>query len=299
MKNNVLFRGIMPALFTPLNEDSTVNAPVVAPLIKWQLERGVDGFYVLGATGEGAVLAEKERMIMAEAAADVLRGTGKKLILHVGAADTREAERLARHAGRIGADAVSSVYPNFFRVYSMEEAKDYYRALIDAAGVPMLCYCQPMLKGGAMEFAEEIMKVEGVIGLKYTFPNYYDLFMIKQLNGGNINVINGPDESLICGLSMGADGGIGTTYNMMPDRYVRLYQAFLDGDWETARRMQASVNRVIAVMLAHGFSAFKLGMEALGFDVGPAAFPAKRFTPEEKKALIEAFREAGLFEGGE
>ncbi len=296
MTNNVLFRGIMPALFTPLNEDSTVKASVVAPLMKGQMERGVDGFYVLGATGEGAVLAEKERVIMAEAAADALKGTGKKLILHVGAADTREAERLARHAGQIGADAISSVYPNFFRVYSLEEAKDYYRALIDASGLPMLCYCQPMIKGGAVEFAQEIMQVEGVIGLKYTFPNYYDLFRIKQLNGGNINVINGPDESLICGLSMGADGGIGTTYNMLPDRFVKLYQAFLAGDWETARRMQASVNRLITVMLAHGYSAFRLGMEALGFDVGPAAFPAKRYTAEEKKALIESFRQAGLFD---
>ena len=296
MDNKVLFKGIMPALFTPLNDDATVKTSVVAPMIKWQLDRGVDGFYVLGATGEGAVIAEKERTVMAETAADALRNTGKKLILHVGAADTREAIRLARHAGQLGADAISSVYPNFFRVYTMEEAMDYYRALIDASGLPMLCYCQPMLKSGPVEFMEEIMKVEGVIGLKYTFPNYYDMYKIKLINNGNINVINGWDQSLICGLSMGADGGIGTTYNLIPHRFVRMYQAFLKNDWETARTIQCEINRVIDLTLKYGFSAFKLGMEALGFDVGPAAFPAKRFSQEERTALIEEFQQAGLFD---
>ena len=296
MENKVLFKGIMPALFTPLNDDTTVKTSVVAPMIKWQLDRGVDGFYVLGATGEGAVIAEKERIVMAETAADALRNTGKKLILHVGAADTHEAIRLARLAGQLGADAISSVYPNFFRVYTMEEAMDYYRALIDASGLPMLCYCQPMLKSGPVEFMEEIMKVEGVIGLKYTFPNYYDMYKIKLINNGNINVINGWDQSLICGLSMGADGGIGTTYNLIPHRFVRLYQAFLKNDWETARTIQCEINRVIDLTLKYGFSAFKLGMEALGFDVGPAAFPAKRFSQEERTALIEEFQQAGLFD---
>ena len=296
MENKVLFKGIMPALFTPLNDDATVKTDVVAPMIKWQLDRGVDGFYVLGATGEGAVIAEKERIVMAETAADALRNTGKKLILHVGAADTHEAIRLARLAGQLGADAISSVYPNFFRVYTMEEAMDYYRALIDASGLPMLCYCQPMLKSGPVEFMEEIMKVEGVIGLKYTFPNYYDMYKIKLINNGNINVINGWDQSLICGLSMGADGGIGTTYNLIPHRFVRLYQAFLKNDWETARTIQCEINRVIDLTLKYGFSAFKLGMEALGFDVGPAAFPAKRFSQEERTALIEEFQQAGLFD---
>ena len=298
MKDNILFRGVMPALFTPLNDDSTIKTDVVAPLMKWQMEKGVDGFYVLGGTGEGAVLDEKQRYIMAEAAMDAVKGTGKKLILHVGAADTQSAIRLARHAGQIGVDAISSVYPNFFRVYNMGEAKDYYRALIEASGRPMLCYCQPLLKGSPVEFAREIMKVEGVIGLKYTFPNYYELFKIKQINGGNINVINGPDETLACGLSMGADGGIGTTYNFMPQKYVRIYQAFLNNDWAAARKAQAEASHVIDVcqQFGAGMTGFKAAMEVLGFDVGAPAFPARRLTLEEKKQFAEMLRQAGMLD---
>ena len=118
MTQNILFRGIMPALITPLNDNATIRVQSVKPIMDWQMQQGVHGFYVLGATGEGAVLAEKERMRMAEAAADAVKGTGRKLILHIGAPEMASAERLAKHAREVGADAVSSVYPNFFCHYS-------------------------------------------------------------------------------------------------------------------------------------------------------------------------------------
>jgi len=296
VKDRILFKGIFPALITPLNADGTVRTQAVAPIMKWMLSQQVNGFYVLGGTGEGAVLAEKERMRMAEAAADVLQGTEKKLILHVGAADSREAQRLAAHAASIGADAISSVYPNFFCHYTADEAVDYYQSLIEASGLPMLCYCTPMIQGvDVVRFVEKLMKVDGVIGVKYTFPNYFHMQQIKQLNSGNINVINGPDETLLCGLCMGADGGIGTTYNLMPDRFVRLYEAFQNGDLPAAIREQVSINRVISVVLQHGLiPSVKLGLESMGFDVGPAAFPARRYTAEQREVILRDLREAGL-----
>lgn len=296
MQNNILFKGIMPALITPLNDDSTVRVETVAPLMNWMIGQGVEGFYVLGATGEGAALAECERMRMAEAAADVAKNAGKKMILHVGAADTQSAKRLAKHAAEVGADAISSVYPSFFCHYTADEALDYYRALVDAAGIPMMGYCTPMIRGvDVVTFVERLMKIEGVIGVKYTFPNYYDMFCIKHINGGNINVINGPDETLLAGLSMGADGGIGSTYNLMADRYVKLYQAVQSNDLKTAFALQEGINRVIAVMLRHGvIPSIKLGLEAKGFACGHAAFPGHRYSKEERELILSEFHAAGL-----
>ena len=298
MTDRILFRGILPALVTPLNDDSTIRVQSVKPLMDWQMKQGVHGFYVLGATGEGAVLAEKERMRMAEAAADAVKGTGKKLILHIGAPEMASAERLAKHAREVGADAVSSVYPNFFCHYSVEEALDYYRRLIDASGLPMLGYCQALMQGAdVVNFVERFMQLDGTIGVKYTFPNYYNLYQIKQLNGGNINVINGPDETLLAGLSMGADGGIGSTYNLMAGWYVQLYNAFRSNDAAEASAMQQKINRVIGVCIRYGVvPSIKLCLNELGFDAGHAAAPGRRYTPEQKTEIITAFREAGLFD---
>ena len=298
MVENILFRGIMPALATPLNDDSTVRVNSVKPLMDWQMKQGVQGFYVLGATGEGAVLAEKERMRMAEAAADAVKGTDKKLILHIGAPELASAERLARHAREVGANAISSVYPNFFCHYSVEEALDYYKRLIDASGLPMLGYCQTLMQGAdVVDFVGRLIRLDGAIGVKYTFPNYYQMQLIKQLNGGNINVINGPDETLLAGLSMGADGGIGSTYNLMAGWFVQLYNAFCANDVALASALQQKINRVIAVCIRYGVvPSIKLCLNEMGFETGHAAAPARRYTPEQKQEIMTAYREAGLFD---
>ena len=295
-KNHILFRGIFPALVTPLDEAGAVRTGAVKPLIDWMLSQGVDGFYVLGGTGEGGVLPERERMRMAEAAADAVRGTGARLILHVGAADTQSAIRLARHAGTLGVDAISSVYPNFFCSYGLEEAADCYRALIQASGLPMLGYCSAMLRDQSpLTVVERLMRIDGMIGVKYTFPNYYQLQQIKRLCGGNINVINGPDESLLCGLCMGADGGIGANYNLVPGQFAALYRAFSENDLTAAMRMQEQINRLITVICRFGLiPAIKCVLAYMGFPVGDAAFPGHRFSAGEKHDLIEALRGEGV-----
>ncbi len=290
--DNIMFKGILPALVTPLNDDSTIRVKSVEPLVKWQLSRGVDGFYVLGASGEGAVLAEAERMKMAEATADAMKGTGKKLILHVGDSNTRSAQRLAKHAREIGADAISSVYPNFFETYSVPEAMDYYRSLVDISGLPMICYCTAMLRDlDPVQFVGKLMTIDGVIGVKYTFPNYYNMQRIKLLNNGNINVINGPDETLICGLVMGADGGIGCNYNLIPEKFVALYNYFIHDDLKGACDAQEDINKLIRLILQYPLiPAIKCILDYMGFDVGYAAFPGTRLSQETQRELISALR---------
>lgn len=289
-KKNIMFRGIFPALVTPLDENGAVRTEAVKPLVDWMLGQGVDGFYVLGGTGEGGVLPERERMRMAEAAADAVKGTGAKLILHVGAADTQSAIRLAKHAGTIGADAISSVYPNFFCSYRLEEGMDYYRALIQASGLPMLGYCSAMIREQSpLTVVERLMRLDGMIGVKYTFPDYYQMQRMKQICGGDINVINGPDESLLCGLCMGADGGIGANYNLVPDRFAALYRYVQANDLRAAVREQETINRLIAVICRFGLiPAIKCVLTYMGFPVGDAAFPSHRFSEAEKRELIGA-----------
>ncbi len=66
--------------------------------------------------------------------------------------------------------------------------------------------------------------IPNVIGAKYTLSDYYVFRKLKEINGGDINMLNGPDETLICGLMMGADGGIGATYNIMSNKYCDIYK---------------------------------------------------------------------------
>ena len=120
---------------------------------------------------------------------------------------------------------------------------------------------------------------------------------ICELSGGDINVINGPDEMLLCGLSMGADAGIGSTYNLMSGEYVKLYNCFTAGDFAGAQQQQYKINYMVEVILRHGlFPTLKHVLTVKGFDAGYPVFPGKRFTPAEEDALMKDLDAIRFFE---
>ena len=289
--SNVRFTGVMPALVTPLNPDESLNEESARRLMRHLLEQGMDGFYLCGGTGEGPALQKELRMRLAEAAREETKGKGK-LIVHVGAVDLVTARTLARHAGKIGADAVSSVPPFFFH-YGEKEIRQYYTALAEESGLPVIMYASP-LAGVTItwDMVDRLMEIPGMIGLKWTSSDYYTMRRIKELRGGNINVLNGPDETLLCGLVMGADGGIGATYNIVPKQIRMIYDCYRSGDLEGARQAQFRVDRLIHVLIKYGVvPAIKEILAMEGFDCGACVYPTKRLTREEREALAKDLKD--------
>jgi N-acetylneuraminate lyase len=260
-------------------------------LMAWHIKEGVTGFYLTGGTGEGPVLQKETRKRIAEIAKDTA-GSRVRLIAHVGAIDLKTARELARHAGEIGLDAISSV-PPFFYHYGEKEIADYYQALSDASGLPVLMYASP-LSGVSItwDMVDRLMNIPNMIGLKWTSYDYFTMHRIKSLRDGNINVINGPDECLLCGLVMGADGGIGATYNVMPKLFVEIYRSFYAGDMASAQAAQFKANKLIEILIKFGVvCSLKEVLAMLGYDCGNQVYPQKRFTDEERAGLHEALRE--------
>ncbi len=298
--DKVLFRGAMAALPTPLDGNGQVIVESVAPLIEHLLASGLSGFYVTGGTGEGVALPAAERAKMVEAAIKANAGRGK-IVVHIGSIEPKEAIWLAKQAADAGADGVSAVPPDYYFRYNENEMVAYYTKLAGATKLPFLIYAIP--KTASMDMCglmKRLLEVPNIIGAKDTRANYYELWKLKQLNNGNVNVINGPDESLICGLTMGADGGIGSTYNAMPAWFAKLYEFFQAGDFEGARAMQTKINRGIAVLLEHGrgnvIRSVKMALEFQGFKYGPCVFPSFEYNEAEKAALKKALQEVGVID---
>ena len=289
--NNVKFTGVMSALVSCIDENENVKEDSMRRLMNWHLKEGFSGFYLTGGTGEGPVLQKSTRMKIAEIAKDEA-GSRCKLIAHVGAIDLKTATELAKHAGQIGLDAISSVPPFFFG-YGEAQIADYYKALSDASGLPVLMYASPLAGVNiTWNMVDRFMDIPGMIGLKWTSHDYFTMHRIKSLRGGNINVINGPDELLLCGLTMGADGGIGATYNVMPKLFTRIYNAYQAGDLETARQAQFQVNRLIEVLAQFGVvCGIKDMLCMIGYDCGYQVYPQKRFTDDEREAFHKALRQ--------
>ncbi|MCI8852571.1 MAG: N-acetylneuraminate lyase [Lachnospiraceae bacterium] len=283
---NIHFTGIIPALVTPLKADETIHEETARRLMNWQMDQGVDGFYLCGGTGEGPVVQPGERMKLAEIAREETAARGKKLIVHVGCVDLKSAIELAEHAGKIEADGISSVPPFFFH-YGEEEIRQYYTALAEAARVPVIMYASPLSGVNiTWDMVERLLDVPYMAGVKWTSYDYYTMRRIKELNGGDINVLNGPDELLLCGLAMGADGGVGATYNIMPRLYCRLYEAFRAGQMEEAQKLQYKANRVIQILIRYGVvPSVKEILKRMGYDCGYCVYPAKRLELEEAQKL--------------
>ena len=295
MENNIRVTGIKTALVSCVDDNGKVYENDMRKLMEWNCAAGMNGFYINGGTGQGPAYLKEVRMEIAEIAVDEAKKLGDcQIINHVGAIDLKTAAELAEHAAKIGCDAISSVPPFFFG-YGEKEICQYYKTLADASGLPVLMYASP-LSGVEItpKMVEHFMQeIPNLIGLKWTNPNYYTMSHIKQLNGGNINVINGPDETLLLGLIMGADGGIGGTYNCMPVLFRKIYDYYKAGELEKAREVQFKANKMIDLLLSFGGSCIATVKEALryiGYETGYTVYPGKRLTDDEKEKFIAGLK---------
>lgn len=288
------FSGIMPALITPLNEDETLNSTCLEQLMEYELNQGADGFYVAGATGEGIALSRAVREDLASEAVRIVNHR-KNVIVHIASANFNDAVALAKHTEQCGADGISAIPPLFFS-YSPEEVYAYYKRLADTVHIPLMIYYNPAA-GFPMnaDWVAKCFEVDNITAIKWTSPTFDQVVRLKDLTNGEMNIINGPDEMLLMGLNAGADGGIGSTYNYMLKHYKAIYDSFHTGDYQTAIKHQAYVNRVIEVLKKYSvIPASKVVLEEMGFPVGNAVFPMRWLSLQQRSALITDLKNVGF-----
>ena len=288
------FNGIIPALVTPLKEDETINIPVLEMLMEALLKQGADGFYVAGATGEGLALSPQERCILAQESIRIA-SKRKPCIIQVASTDFSQAVALAKHAEAAGASAISATPPLFFG-YDEREVYHYYKRLAESVHIPLMIYYNPAA-GFSINatFAAKMFEVDNITAIKWTSSDYSQIIRLKDMTHGEMNVMNGPDATLLLGLCAGADGGIGTTYNYLMQYYRRIYDSFIAGNLDMAQEVQQQVSRILAARPKYpGIPLTKAILEITGFPVGNATFPMCRLTTEEKEYVAKCLRDAGL-----
>lgn len=280
------YKGIFTALLTPFDKNNCVNEKELEKLVKFNIEMGVKGFYVGGSTAEAFLLSTDERKqimdVVKEAAPEAT------LIAHIGSIDERVATKLALHAKKTGYDIISSVAPFYYK-FSFQEIKNYYYRLADAAGLPMLVYHFPAFSGVNMGVNEmkQFLSDDRFIGIKYTSNDFFTMEQCKT-NFPDKIVYNGFDEMFLAGLSMGADGGIGSTYNFMADKFVKIQKLFHEGKIIEAQQIQKEANRIITILCQIGvMQAEKEVLNQLGFDFGVCRHPFEEPTAEHKNLIAK------------
>lgn len=290
----VKFDGIYSALYSVYDQDMNVKKDTVHGLMNYQRERGLAGFYVGGNSGECTILPNKTRMQMLEAVMENKKDS--KIIAHIGAGHFDDTVELVQHADKCGVDAIASLPPSLTSYYKNDEVVEYYRRLAAMTDKPVIAYITGVFKGDVVDFAQKLMAIDNCVGLKLSIPDYFSFEKLRAFNG-EMNLLNGPDETLLAGLAMGANGAIGTSYNILPEVAVKAYNEFRAGNVAEAFKAQKKLNHVIDFALGgSGLQYWKAYMEVFGFDMGYTAFPAKPVTPEQMKDIEENLRQVELMD---
>lgn len=284
----MISRGIYTALLTPFDKNGEFSKSALEKLIEFNLEKGVSGFYVTGSTGEAFLLSEKERLEVMTAVADIAGDSGVSLVAHVGSISTRYSTELARHAEKLGYDAVSAVPPFYFN-FSGGEIKQYYADIAHSVDIPMIIYNIPAFSGVTMTIGDidEMLRDEKIAGVKNTSSDYFVMEKIKAHNPHKI-LFNGYDETFLAGLAMGADGAIGSTYNFMADKFVEIQRLFGENKIAEAQQLQHTANRIIEALVSVGvMQGEKAILSALGIPMGACRAPFGKLSAEQEKQLLD------------
>ncbi len=286
------YQGVFPAFYACYDDAGNVSRERTRALAEHLYKSGVKGLYVGGSSGECIYQSVAERKIILE---EVMAAVGGKMtiIAHVACNNTADSQELARHAESLKVDAIASIPPIYFHLPPYGIAGYWNDISAAAPNTDFIIYNIPQLAGVAltMPLLKEMRKNPRVIGVKNSSMPTQDIQMWKDEGGEDFVVMNGPDEQFVSGLAMGATGGIGGTYAVMPQLYLKIYECYNAGDVATARAIQNDVCRIIYKMCdAHGnlYAVMKAILKKNGLDLGTVRKPLPTLAPADAAIVDEA-----------
>lgn len=301
MSRKFWLTGLVPATFTPMHDDGSLNLGRVEAIVERLIGFKTTALFACGTTGESVSLSTPERKATLEAFISASAGR-IPVIAHVGHTAIVESRELAEHAQRMGAAAISATPPFYFRPVSIADLVDCVAEIASAApDLPFYYYHIPHMTGVQLDMVDFLRRgaerIPTLAGIKYTAPTLYEFQSCAALDGGRFNMVFGSDEMLLSALAAGAQGAVGSTYNLSAPLYHRIMALFADGQLAEAQRLQLiSVKMVEAAKKYRPLPALKSMMKLGGIDCGPTRKPLLAMTPAEIDALERDLAEIGFLE---
>lgn len=294
--------GLIDAPFTPFYANGEVNYEPIQAYADLLARNGLKGVFINGSSGEGYMLTEEERMLLAEAWVKTVP-KDFKVIVHVGSTCVKSSRRLAEHAQKIGAWGIGAMAPPFPKVNRIEELVKYCEEIAcGAPNLPFYFYHIPAFNGAYLSMLDFLKAVDGRIpnfaGIKYTFESLYEYNRCRRYKDGKFDMLHGQDETILPCLAMGgAQGGIGGTTNYNGRVLTGILEAWQAGDFEKARELQNYAQDVIDVIchFRGNIVGGKRIMKLIGLDLGPNRTPFQNVTDEEEVQLRKELEAIDFF----
>ena len=269
-----MFEGIWPAMFTPVNDQGNPVFGELEKLVDGLINDGIKGLYILGSTGQGVLFAEDQRKEIAETVLDINAGR-VPVMVQVGSMTTRNSQKLAAHAEKAGADAISSVGPVYFSG-GADMVLTHYKDIAESTDLPFFPYQlgSASIQGDIKDFIRALVDMPQVHGMKLTTTDLIQISTIHNFAGDRLKLFSGADELLCHSALCGTVGAIGSFYNFWYKECAHVYKAFMAGDFVLARDFMLEFQRIIFEILPNAWTFFRAAMRfKYQVDIGPAVRP--------------------------
>lgn len=284
------FHGIIPAFYACYDDEGNISEARTKALCDYLLGKGVQGVYVGGSSGECIYQSLDERKAVLAYVANHLKGK-MTLIAHVGAPSTRDSIELAKHAAALGYDALSAIPPIYFKLPDRAVYK-YWSDIMEATPLSFIIYNIPQTTGYTLSTSlfEKLLANKKVIGVKNSSMPTMDIERFKRVGGETVVVFNGPDEQYVAGRIMGADAGIGGTYAVMPELFLRANQLVTAGKFQEAGHIQSDINDIIIALCSLKgamYAGIKEILRLRGVNIGSVRGPLEAVAAEDAGPIQE------------
>jgi len=250
------YRGVWPAMVTPLTAALDVDIPKFAEHARNLIARGCTGVTPFGTTGEGPSFSVAERRLAIEGL--IAHGVpAERIVVSVSCAALPDALDLTRHALQVGAYGVLLMPPFFLKNVSDQGVIDAYRWLIDRVAdkrLRLVLYHIPQVSGVAVSqtVVQTLCELypDTIIGVKDSSCQREDSLRYGRAFMPAMQVWVGNEPDLPAMGQLGSLGAISGVANITPRLIGRL--AVVQGDDDPAA--QADIKRL------HNFAAMLQGL---------------------------------------
>eukprot|EP00698_Gefionella_okellyi_P001276 TRINITY_DN111_c0_g1_i1.p1 TRINITY_DN111_c0_g1~~TRINITY_DN111_c0_g1_i1.p1 ORF type:complete len:321 (-),score=81.43 TRINITY_DN111_c0_g1_i1:572-1534(-) len=286
--------GLVAAPPTAFYANYSVNYQAVELQVQSLAATGIKYAWILGTTGEGPSLTVPERKLLAQTWRTSAKIHGISLIVHIGSSSVEEGIELAQHAASLNVEAIAALPPWYYKPTDDADLLSVLELYANAApGVPLYYYHIPSMSNvvidvfGLFQLAYQSGRIPSLAGVKFSDYDVYTVARIAAFAGEKYNVVFGCDEAVLAGLSMGADGGVGSTYNLpfMVPIYQKLLSSLASGDVAGARDQQLRAVDLVVLFKQYGAGTLKAIMKMVGLDMGPPRLPEQPLTPDQLTQL--------------
>jgi 4-hydroxy-tetrahydrodipicolinate synthase len=234
-----MFTGCGTALVTPFRRDLSLDEETFRRLVRRQIEAGIDFLVPCGTTGESPTLTRAEHLRVVEITLEEAKDK-VPVLGGAGGYNTAEVVELARELERLGVDGILSVTP-YYNKPTQEGLYQHYKTIASSVNLPIVVYSVQGRTGVNLEPATlvRLAGIENIVGVKEASGNISQIAAIVHDVPPEFAVLSGDDVFTIPVVALGGRGIVSVIANQVPAEMTQLAQACLQGDFATARMIQA------------------------------------------------------------